>query len=164
MNSQIEALECTFPHKELLQSIYEYFIGMIEDNIDGEFTPHRDIGGEVWMLFDIGKSACNRAIQELVQMGLLHRNRSRNATYMLPNKFKMGQQIDATEEAKNLSKLYVEKYNNLWQLILDCNRDIRKEQNCHWERIRMCHPELADYEFSYNFQTNVITILSKKEE
>lgn len=78
--------------------------------------------------------------------------------------FEVGQQIDATKEAGNLSKAYVEEYDERWRLILDCNRDIRQAEKCHWERIRMCHPELADYEFSYNFQTNVITILSKKEE
>ncbi len=162
MNSQIEALNSTQKHKDLLNKIYEYFVYHIGD---AEFTPYRDVGSEVWLFFDVSKSVYNRAMRELVQMGLLHRNGIRNATYTLPKEeFEVGQRINANEEAKKLSALHSEEYDTLWQLIKDCNRDLRREQKAYWKRFRKCHPELCDYELNYNFQTNVITILSKRGE
>ena len=87
MNAKIEALECTQKHKELLQEVYKYFVNAIRIDRDfnpaGQFNPFK--GRDTCGMFRINRSTYSRALRELVGMGLLCRNRSRNATYTLPD-------------------------------------------------------------------------------
>lgn len=82
MNAKIEALECTQKHKELLDRVYDYYVLKIGDGAIKKFKPCK---GSAMLFGDIDCSTYNKLLRELVAMGLLCRNRSRNATYTLPD-------------------------------------------------------------------------------
>jgi len=84
MNEKIEALGCTQKHKELLQSVYKFMVDGIENETGGfgQYKPFK--AQEMCHVFNVDRSTYCKLLRELVDMGLLCRNRSRNATYTLP--------------------------------------------------------------------------------
>ena len=72
--------------------------------------------------------------------------------------FKIGQRIDGSQEAQKLSQNYVERYSALWEMILRTNHQIIGEQESFFNQLRMCHPELDEYEFEWNYKDKTFTI------
>jgi len=76
---------------------------------------------------------------------------------------KIGQQVEASEEARNLAKIYVEEYSYLWRLIEATNTRLQDVTNRFFRGLKQVHQELEDYEFAFNHEQGYFTIISEKD-
>ena len=75
---------------------------------------------------------------------------------------KIGQRIEASEEAKNLAAIYVEEYNYLWRSIEATNTKLQDVTMQFFNGLKQIHPELEDYEFAFNHEQSYFTITSER--
>ena len=76
---------------------------------------------------------------------------------------KIGQQIEAVEEARNLARIYTEEYNHLWRLIEATNTSLQDVTKKFFNGLEQIHPELKNYEFAFNHKHCYFTITAEKD-